>query len=312
LEFTGLPADNPLARSRMIGVWKPWFVYRPRQILKRILSDVRTAPAGFTPVDTSWGGRVIVDPTRAIGRSIVTTGLFDLAVSETLVRLIDAGDTVIDAGANVGYMTVLAATAAGRGGRVLAFEPHPELFAVLRQNAAYAGRFGCAVETRQVALGDYRGSASLQIPASFANNDGLATLVDVPSPARSVPVTVERLDDVVDGPVSVMKLDVEGFEASLLRGAHRLVSRHRLRHIVFEEHDLERSDVVRMLRDAGYHLFAIGWQMRGLEIRPIGHGRATTPYEAPSFVATTAPDDVIARTARRGWQVLSARLSRPR
>jgi FkbM family methyltransferase len=193
----------------MIDVWKPWFVYRPRQILKRILSDVRTDPAGFTPVDTSWGGRVIVDPTRAIGRSIVTTGLFDLAVSEVLARLIDRGDTVIDAGANVGYMTVLAGTAAGRAGRVLAFEPHPELFEVLQRNAAYASRFGCAIEARQVALGDQQGLASLRIPASFAGNDGLATLVDGPA-ARSVPVTVERLDDVVDGPVSVMKLDVEG------------------------------------------------------------------------------------------------------
>ena len=85
---------------------------------------------------------MIVDPTRAIGRSIVTTGLFDLAVSELLARLIDPGDIVVDAGANVGYMTVLAATAAGRSGRVLAFEPHPELFAVLCQNAGYAMELG--------------------------------------------------------------------------------------------------------------------------------------------------------------------------
>jgi FkbM family methyltransferase len=296
----------------MIGIWKPWFVYRPGQILKRVLSDVRRASPGFTPLDTSWGGRVIADPTRTIGRSIVTTGLFDLAVSETLARLIDTGDTVIDAGANVGYMTVLAATVAGRGGRVMAFEPHPELFGVLRQNAEYARRFGCAVDVRQAALGDKHGPASLRIPASFAGNDGLATLADQPSDVQSVAVTVERLDDVVDGPVSVMKLDVEGFEASVLRGAPRLLSGDRLRHIVFEEHDVERSDVVRILRDAGYHLFAIGWRLRGLEIRSIGRGRVASLYEAPSFVATTAPDDVIARTKRRGWQVLSARFSRPR
>ena len=296
----------------MIGLWKPWFVYRPRQVLNRILSEVRTAATGFTPVDTSWGGRVIVDPTRAIGRSIVTTGLFDLAVSETLARLIDAGDTVVDAGANVGYMTVLAATAAGRAGRVLAFEPHPELFEALQRNAVYARRFGCAVETRRVALGDNQGLASLQIPASFAGNDGLATLVDGQPAAQSVPVTVERLDDVVDGPVSVMKLDVEGFEAPVLRGARRLLTGHRLRHIVFEEHDVQRSEVVRMLRDAGYHLFALGWRMTGLTIQPIERGPSTAAYEAPSFVATTAPDEVIARTARRGWRVLSGRFSRPR
>lgn len=296
-----------------LGVWKPWFLYRPQQIVRRLLAGVRPPVPAFRAVDTSWGARVIVDPTRAIGRSIVTTGLFDLTVSEVLARLIDAGDTVIDAGANVGYMTVLAATAAGRGGRVLAFEPHPDLFAVLQQNAAYAMRSGCRVEARQVALGETRGHALLRIPQSFADNDGMATLVDgVPASAESVQVGVERLDDVIDTGASVLKLDVEGFEASVLRGAQRLLSERRLRHIVFEDHDLERSEVVRVLKDAGYHLFAIGWRMRGLVLGPIERGPLATPFEAPSFVATTDPAAVIVRTAPRGWRVLSARFSRRR
>ena len=60
------------------------------------------------------GDGVLADSTKTIGQSIRTTGLYDLAVSEVLARLIDPGDTVVDAGANVGYMTVLAAAAAGR------------------------------------------------------------------------------------------------------------------------------------------------------------------------------------------------------
>ena len=150
----------------MIGVWKPWFLYRPQQVLGRVLSELRAPAAGFAPLTTSWGARVIADPTRAIGRSIVTTGVFDLAVSELLARLIAPGDTVVDAGANVGYMTVLAATAAGRG-RVIAFEPHPDLFPVLRQNAEYAARFGCRVEPRQAALSDAPGTAALRVPSIF-------------------------------------------------------------------------------------------------------------------------------------------------
>jgi hypothetical protein len=121
---------------------------------------------------------------------------------------------------------------------------------------------------------------------------------------------MERLDDLIDTPVSVLKLDVEGFEASVLRGAHRLLSGRRLRHIIFEDHNVERSEVVRMLEDAGYQVFTIGWRMRGLALGPIERGPLAAPFEAPSCVATTAPDDVIARTARRGWQVLSARFSR--
>jgi len=295
------------------GVWKPWFLYRPQQIVRRLRAGVRPPSPAFSAIDTSWGARVIVDPTKTIGRSIVTTGLFDLTVSEVLARLIDAGDTVVDAGANVGYMTVLAATAAGRGGRVLAFEPHPDLFAILRQNAAYAMRSGCRVETRQTALGDRHGQAHLRIPESFADNDGVATFVDSSAaPARIVPVAMERLDDLIDSPVSVLKLDVEGFEASVLRGAQRLLSARQVRHIVFEDHDLERSEVVRMLKDDGYHLFTIGWRMRGLELGPVERGPLAAPFEAPSFVATTEPEEVIARTAPRGWQVLSERFSRRR
>ena len=295
------------------GVWKPWFLYRPQQIVRRLVSAVRPPAPAFSTLDTSWGGRIIVDPTRAIGRSIVTTGLFDLTVSEVLARLIDSGDTVIDAGANVGYMTVLAATAAGRGGRVLAFEPHPELFAVLQQNAAYATRSGCRVEARQVALGESRGQALLRIPQSFAGNDGMATLVNGgPAPTQSVQVVVERLDDLIDPGASVLKLDVEGFEAPVLRGAERLLSERRVRHIVFEDHDWERSDVVRLLKASGYRLFAIGWSMRGLVLAPIERGPLAAPFEAPSFVATIEPEGVIARTAPRGWQVLSAHFSRRR
>ena len=272
---------------------------------------MRPQSPAFRAVDTSWGARVIVDPTRAIGRSIERTGLFDLTVSEVLARLIDPADTVVDAGANVGYMTILAAAAAGRGGRVLAFEPHPELFPILQQNTAYAMRFGCQIEARQAALGDQQGRALLQIPESFADNDGVATLIDnVPASARTVPVAMERLDDLLDGPVSVVKLDVEGFEASVLRGAQRLLSARRLRHVVFEDHDVERSEVVRMLRDAGYHLFTIGWRMRGLELGPIERGPLAAPFEAPSYVATTAPEDLVARTTTRGWRVLSTRFSR--
>jgi FkbM family methyltransferase len=295
------------------GVWKPWFLYRPRQIVRRLLFAVRPPSSTSSTVDTSWGGRVIVDPTRAIGRSIVTTGLFDLTVSEVLARLIDAGDTVIDAGANVGYMTVLAATAAGRGGRVLAFEPHPDLFAVLQHNAAYAMRSGCRVEARQVALGENRGHALLRIPQSFADNDGMATLADGgPASVQAVQVVVERLDDLIDTGASMLKLDVEGFEAPVLRGAQRLLSERRLRHIVFEDHDVERSEVVRLLKASGYRLFAIGWSMRGLVLGPIERGPLAAPFEAPSFVATTEPEAVIARTAPRGWHVLSARFSRRR
>lgn len=300
------------ATRMTFGLWKPWFLYRPGQIVRRVIAEFRAPAKGFAPLATSWGGRVIADPTRAIGRSIVVTGVFDLAVSEILARLIAPGDTVIDAGANVGYMTVLAAAAAGRRGHVIAFEPHPDLFQVLLQNVEFAGRFGCRVEPHQVALGDANGTSALNIPDDFDGNDGMATLAPMPSRIGSVVVNVRRLDDLVDGSVAVMKVDVEGFEARLLRGAERLLAARKVRHIVFEDHEPGQSEMVRMLAHAGYRLFAIGWRTGGLAIAPIERRPLSRMYEAPSFVATLAEADLMACTRRRGWQVLSPRFSRAR
>ena len=99
---------------------------------------------------------MIADPAKMIGRSLFTTGIYDIAVSEVLARLIaPAGDTVVDAGANVGYMTLLAGVAAGSSGRVLSWEPHPELVSVLQSNvAALNARGGAAdITIRNAALG---------------------------------------------------------------------------------------------------------------------------------------------------------------
>ena len=58
-------------------------------------------------------------------------------MTEVLARLIRAGDTVVDAGAHIGYMTILSsACVRSVQGHVVAWEPHPELFAVLERNVA--------------------------------------------------------------------------------------------------------------------------------------------------------------------------------
>ena len=296
----------------MLGrLWKPWFVYHPTQLIRRTVGMAFPPSPGFRPIETSWGGSILADPSRAIGRSILTTGVYDLAVSEALARLIAPGDTVIDAGANVGYMTVLSAIAAGPAGRVVAFEPHPALFEVLRQNIERVRRrFDTAVtDVRHAALGESSGLATLRIPPDFAANDGVAMLVpDSQKDHNSIPVTVETLDDVLAaGSAAVLKLDVEGFEESVLRGAPAALGQRRIRHIVFEDHHRTASPVVERLRSAGYQVFSLGWSMRGIVVRPIENGSLEKYYEAPNFIATTSPDEMLNRCSPRGWSILTRR-----
>jgi FkbM family methyltransferase len=251
---------------------------------------------------------MVADPRRTIGHSIRTTGLYDIAVSEALARLISPGDTVVDAGANIGYMSVLAARVAGPAGTVISFEPHPDLFGILEQNIATDARNGLSarVQCSQRALGATSGTARLHLPADFGTNDGTASVVDVGASAvDSIEIHVETLDNVLDTRcVAVLKLDVEGYEPQVLRGASKALAAHHINHIVFEDHSVEGSEVVRLLTGFGYQILALGWSIPGPVVRPLQAGSLAARYEAPSYIATTDTTAVMTSLARRGWKVL--------
>ncbi|MDM0116947.1 FkbM family methyltransferase [Variovorax sp. J22R133] len=293
-------------------LWKPWFVHRPVQIGQRLYASLVPPTSGYKPLRTSWGATITADPTKTIGRNIVMTGLYDISVSEVLARLITPGATVIDAGANIGYMTTLAAMAAGAGGKVLSFEPHPELVKILRANVAAATLTGTSakVEVYQSALGDEPGMGELALPEGFDGNDGIATMLsDVKSPVPKIRVRVQTLDEVLgEQSAEVLKLDVEGFEYHVLKGAEQALTSRRIRHVVFEEHDWKNSSVVRLLRETGYEVFSLGWTVKGLSLAPFNCVTGARPWESPSFVATIDPENMLRQCASDGWRVLRKNL----
>ena len=254
----------------------------------------------------------MADPGKTIGRSIRTTGIYDLSVSEVLARLIDDGDTVVDAGANVGYMTMLAAIAAGPSGHVLSWEPHPELFGILERNIRNVGAAtACApIAARNAALGDMHGRVDLVIPGSIVENDGLSHLGQPTASDRTIPVSMETLDGFVEGrTVSVMKLDVEGAEVRVLSGARKALDAGRITHVVFEDHGGEDSEVIRLFVSKGYRVFSLGWSLRGLRLGEWAGARLAAQYEAPSYIASLAPDEVQLRCSSPGWITLGPALS---
>lgn len=291
------------------ALWKPWYVYRPAQIVRRAVASVAPPHRGYRRLTTSWGADILVDPARTVGRSIATTGVYDLAVSEALFRLAEEGDTVIDAGANVGYMSVLLSSAIGSNGTLLSFEPHPELFEVLQANVRSARPAPAgATELYNAALGETAGTARLVVPSQFAENDGISYIERGDDPAGAgIDVPVTTIDDALAARcATLMKLDVEGHELQVLAGTRRALSDGRIRHIVFEDHDIARSAVAAFLQQFGFSVFAITWEMTGPALRPAVGSGAARSYEAPSFIATLAPADVEARIAARGWVALKS------
>jgi FkbM family methyltransferase len=287
----------------------PWYLLRPRRILRRIGVALYPPSPGYQELETCWGATIRADATKTIGWSILIAGIYDLCMSEVMYRLINPGDTVFDVGANVGYVTVLAAVAAGPSGRVLSFEPHPELFAVLEQNvsAGRGGRSMAMTELHRAALGQDSGTAELWIPPQFAANDGISRIVANPSPgAMTIRVDVRTIDEVLgDRSVAVLKLDVEGSELQVLRGATRALESRRIRHIIFEEYKTNGSDVVRMLEDLGFHVFSIGRSLRGPVVAPVDVGNLVSALEPPNFIGSIEADIVLENCRPRGWRVLS-------
>jgi FkbM family methyltransferase len=270
-----------------------------------------TPSAEYQRVRAAWGIEMLACPAEHIGRCLSTTGVYDLAVSELMFRLVQHGDVVVDAGANIGYMTLLAAVAAGPRGRVIAFEPNPHLFPILRQNIETARQHlaMARVELRQTALGEHKHNTALVLPDPSAGNNGLSYIPAEPisrERVETVTIEVETLDAVLDGQnIAVAKVDVEGYERQLFEGAASALGSHRIRHLVFEDHDGIGSAAATLLADAGYTLFSIGWSMRRPLLAQVRAGQSLSQsYEAPSYLATVDPNAALSACRPSGWLAL--------
>ncbi|MDX6691969.1 MAG: hypothetical protein QOG15_3426 [Solirubrobacteraceae bacterium] len=193
-------------------------------------------------------------PSHAHAR-LILVGHLDVPVQEAMRRTVPAGGVVYDIGANVGFFTVLAARMVGEGGRVLAFEPI-EATAALAREAAVRSGLADRVEVRTAAVGANSGTARMCSVAAGGIWSHLTTVRDPhPMTVEEVEVTLVSLDDVIaDGapPPDVIKLDVEGAEGDVLRGAKRLLAEHRPV-IVCEMHGTN-AEVADLLEAADYTL----------------------------------------------------------
>ena len=196
------------------------------------------------------------------------------------------GDGVVDVGANVGVYTAVAAHLVGPEGRVLALEPLPfarqALLELVHRNGL---RQVCVLP---VAAGAGPGSMLLHVTAGAS---GLTSAY--PRGGASTRVEVERttLDAVVDrsggAPPRLLKIDVEGFELDVMKGAARLLSGADAPLVLFESHPAPLApgqatfaDIQGWLADHGYQLF--GLTPRGL--RPLAAG-ATGPLSQNTLAA---------------------------
>lgn len=136
------------------------------------------------------------------------------------------GQTVIDVGANMGFTTLVLARLVGAEGRVHSFEPGASMFSrlqdLVRQNKLEQ------VELHQVGCGSRQERLTLKIPSS-SGNASLRLPEDMSAEIkRTETVTIEPLDDHLGSHLSQLhfiKIDTEGFEIDVLRGAERTIAK---------------------------------------------------------------------------------------
>lgn len=206
--------------------------------------------------------------------NIYCLGLYEAPLARFFIRSLCPDSCVLDIGAYIGQYTLLAAKYAPYG-HVLAFEPHPESFARLRAHVV-RNRLS-NVFAFQEAVGEQQGVLPLTLSGqafdSALRPQGQADIGNT----NAIEVRVTTLDEVIQEhglpKVDLMKIDVEGAEGKVLKGAERVL--RAFRPLLIVEVDRHREAVWEdspesiwaMLDQYGYDLYILeGWR-----IYPLSH-----------------------------------------
>jgi FkbM family methyltransferase len=167
--------------------------------------------------ETAEGTFALDTRDRIISWSILVRGVWEPYESAVLSDLLRPGDVVIDAGANIGWHTVLFANRVGPSGRVIAFEPDPQNFALLKLNVALNDKAN--VELHNAALGERNEPLNLVLNAENFGDHHVA-FNGAAGGEQNVSVQGVRLDDIAANVANVrlLKIDCQGAEPSILRG----------------------------------------------------------------------------------------------
>lgn len=215
----------------------------------------------------------LIAPSFRTARSVMLASRWGTLEGRLLAQLARPGSMAIDVGANVGQYSVVLARALRGQGTVLAFEPNPvalgELVTATRRKRVLALPY---------ALSSAQGKASLHVPTDAGGLPqiqlGSLGLRSGDGGSLSYEVEMETLDSflpIMQSPVSVIKVDVEGHELAVLQGAEAVLG-HFCPPLVLEiehRHQPEgqtAEGVIHWLEDRGYgvkaitHMGEIGWQ----------------------------------------------------
>lgn len=202
---------------------------------------------------------------RYIGRALHEYAEFSQGEVDLFAQILQPGQTVVDAGANIGAHTVYFCRTVGPQGCVHAFEPQRVIFQALCANLALNSlQNGHA---HHAALGDAAGRIAVDTPDyAQENNFGGMPLGEWKDGEEVALMTIDSLDLAA---CHFMKIDVEGMEQAVIRGAQRTIERHRPLLYVENDRPEHAAALVRQLESLDY---ALHWHLPSY-FNPGNHAR---------------------------------------
>jgi FkbM family methyltransferase len=186
--------------------------------------------------------KYFIDTKDYIGWSIFFLGDYEKDTNEIIAEYVKPGMTVIEAGANHGSETVILGKIVGKTGKVYAFEPVPRLFNHLKLNIDI-NNLGQNTIPIQLAIGEKDDQVVFHLPAADAANQGMPSKYTFSGATIEINVVQKSLDNwLVENEVTevgFIKMDIQGAEIDLIRGAQNCFQK--MRPILYLEADETQS-----------------------------------------------------------------------
>lgn len=237
----------------------------------------------------SDGHHIFVDPhDRTVGSHLIAHGYWEQWIHQTVCRLVSPGDRIVEVGANLGYYTIAMAVMAGPTGRVIAFEGNPRLCRLMRRTMEFNGYID-RVDIRNQAATASAGPLSFSISRTNSGGGHAAAYPGwAPPDMEQIEVDGVRLDDVIDGEIDFLRMDAEGSEPLILRGAERLLRNPKL--TVVMEWDVFQMSGRASVPELVEWLVGMGYQFWRIE-----HDATVSPVSKELLPTIGACDVVMSR-----------------
>jgi len=200
-----------------------------------------------------------LDPRTEHGLGYIT-GTYERDVARIMEKNISRNETVIDIGANVGFYTLISAGLVGKKGRVYAFEPQPDVRALLVRNVAVNGYEDCC-QIVSYGVSNKVGTAILFLGNRDSGHASLFANMNTEGKAAIETITLDKFFAIEGWPsVDLIKMDIEGAERFALEGMSILSQRNPRLKLIMEFS-------VQLAQQAGYSRNELAWILSKLNFR---------------------------------------------